>query len=54
MTQAPLSFQYNGTQNGNFTALAGLPIFSEMAYANGQSGRRMRNNIYFIPAQIPQ
>ena len=35
MAQAALSFQYQGTSNGKFTALAGLPLFVEMANACG-------------------
>lgn len=37
MTQPLLSFQYEGSTQGNFTSLAGLPLFLEMAQACGLS-----------------
>ena len=35
MAQSPLSFQYQGSSQDNFTAFAGLPLFLEMAQACG-------------------
>jgi hypothetical protein len=35
MTHHPLSFQYQGSTQGNFTSFAGLPLFLEMAQACG-------------------
>jgi hypothetical protein len=35
MTQPPLSFQYQGSTQDNFTAFGGLPLFLEMAQACG-------------------
>ena len=44
MTQTGLHFQYQGSDQDNFTALAGLPLFLEMAEACGlgQAAEKLR------------